>query len=328
MGRKLKVYRYDKTEYKKSVSKKYIFVFVALISIIIVFFSFTPSPAKDTNSLVYNQTNSDDESKSPHVLDAIILPDGVESAVGTLDDGVVATKQSDNPIPMASIAKIVTALVILDKSPIESGQKGDTITLSARDEDYYWEYAAIQGTLTPVTAGYTISQYEALQTILLPSSNNMADTLVDNYFESMDEYIDYANNYLNEQGITNTKVVDATGFSPGSVSTPYDLIKLGQLALNNPVVAEIVAQPKANVAVAGEILNYNILIEEPGITGIKPGFTDEAGICLLFSSKIPSASGDTRDLIAVVMGGKDRTEFYNHTQSILDQAKQIYSTIP
>lgn len=330
MGRKkIKIYRYDKTEFRKSIPRKYIFLVVSVLFMGVVYAILSaPGANNPSASLIGSETTEHEEAKLPHVLDDLALPDGVESAVGTLENGVIVTKQSDNQLPMASITKIVTALVILEKAPIEPGQPGDTITLTATDEDYYWKYAAIQGTLTPVTAGYSMSEYEALQTILLTSSNNMADTLVDRYFESMDQFVDYANNYLNEKGIIDTKVVDATGFSPASVSTPSDLIKLGQLALKNPIVAEIVAQPKATVAVAGEIPNYNMLIEEPGITGIKPGFTDEAGICLLFSSKISTASGEEEDLIAVVMGGKDRGEFYNNTQTILNQAKQLYAMQP
>ncbi len=328
MARKIKIYRYDESIAKKSSFRKYVFVISAVLFMGIVYLAISSDAEQSSQFSDSPGTETSEAINTPHVLDDMILPDGVESAVGTISDGVVTSKESGSQIPMASITKIVTSLVVLEKAPIEPGAHGDTIELQAKDEDYYWKYAAIQGTITPVTAGYTMTQYEVLQTLLLPSSNNMSDTLVDYYFESMDEFLDVANKYLNENGITNTRIVDATGFSPESVSTPSDLIKLGQLALNNPIVAEIVAQPKATVAVAGEIQNYNILIEEPGITGIKPGFTDEAGICLLFSSKIPTASGGEVDLIAVVMGGKDRGEFYKNTQLILDQAKKLYANQP
>lgn len=315
----------------KKPKSKYLKVFLALLVIAVAGFLYTRlSPTNKPNDVAGDVSvlaaTSDEGSSGlqSHPLSNIVLPEGQQSAIGTVERGVVKTNESGNPMPMASIAKIVTALVILEKSPISQGQKGDIITLEAKDEEYYHKYISMGGAVTPVTAGESMTQYEVLQTMLLPSANNMADTLVDHYFGSVDKYISVANEYLARNGLHNTKVVDATGFSPGSVSTPSDLIKLGQLALLNPTISEIVAQVESTVAVAGQIKNYNIVIEEPNVTGIKPGFTDEAGSCLLYSAQFTDRSGKKQTVIMAVMGVQDRGVFADSVLSLLNQSRYIY----
>lgn len=266
---------------------------------------------------------ADAQQQPAYALANMPFPIEGQAAIGTLSDGVLQSSSENEQVqPMASITKIVTALAVLEKAPLEPGQKGDTIMLSAQDEQYYWEYVAVGGTVTDVSAGLEISQYDALQAMLLPSSNNMADTIIDYYFSSREEYLAYANNMLRDYGLTQTTVADASGFSPGSVSTPSDLVAIGQKALQNPVVAEIVAKPKTSIAIAGEVPNYNVLIEEEGITGIKPGLTDEAGRCLLFSADTVDAAGDTVTIVGVVMGINDFGVYVNSSLAMLDEAKK------
>ncbi len=259
------------------------------------------------------------------VLQNIVLPVAGQSAMGTLELGPIKVSDNETQAPIASITKIITSLVILEKRPISLGEQGDTITLTAQDEQYYYDYLALEGTLTPVTAGLTMSQYEALQAMLLPSSNNMADTLVDQYFSSKEEYLTFANQYLDEKGLSDTQVADTTGFSPESRSTPSDLIKLGQLALENAVIKQIVAQPTAIISVAGEIPNYNPLIEDPDIIGIKPGATDEAGYTLLFAANLPKKSGEIETVIAVTLGQQDRAEYVQSARSMIAEARILLS---
>lgn len=245
-----------------------------------------------------------------------------QSAIGTLELGVIVTTKNEQQVPIASITKIITSLVILDKQPLALGEPGRTIELTAQDEQYYWDYVARVGTITPVTAGFSMTQYEALQAMLLASSNNMADTIVDSYFASKEEYLAYATDYLARVGLENTQVADTTGFSPESKSTPSDLIKLAQLALANPVIKEIVAQPDATISVAGSIVNYNPLITDPDVIGLKPGATDEAGYTLLFAAELPTSSGTTETFIGVTLGFQDRPEYVQTARNMIESARQ------
>ena len=246
-------------------------------------------------------------------------PSEGQFAVANLVDGIEVNYENEQLAPIASLTKLITALAVLEKAPLSLGEQGDVITLEAKDEQYYWDYASIEGTVTAVSAGLQMTQYEALQTMLLASSNNMSDTLVDFYFDSKEEYLDYANKYLEEMGLIYTNVADTTGFSPESVSTPSELLLIGKKALDNPVIAEIVAQKEATVSVAGEIPNYNALIELPYVTGLKPGLTDEAGYCLLYSMDVPNSSGEIVTVIGVVLGIRDATEQKAYLSSVYNQ---------
>jgi D-alanyl-D-alanine carboxypeptidase (penicillin-binding protein 5/6) len=244
-------------------------------------------------------------------------------AIANLVDGIDANYVDEQLAPIASLTKLITALAVLDKAPIEPGAQGDELTLTAQDEQYYWDYVAVGGTVTPVTAGLQMTQYEALQTMLLASSNNMSDTLVDKYFESKEEYVNYANNVINNLGLTYTKVVDTTGFAPENVSTPTELLLIGKKSLENPVIAEIVAQKEATVSVAGGIPNYNALIDLPYVTGLKPGLTDEAGYCLLFSMDVPNSAGELVTTIGVVTGMRDTAQYKSFILSTYNQVIEI-----
>lgn len=279
------------------------------------------------NSEIENTENQNlaqiEEDKRNSILNGIILPEVAQSAIGTLELGTIKVSENEHPAPIASIAKVITSLVVLEKRPLELGEKGDTITLTLQDEQYFHDYLALDGTLAPVTAGLEISQYEVLQAILLASANNMADTLVDRYFSSHDEYLAFANDFLAQKGLLNTHVADTTGFSPDTISTPSDLIKLGQLALQNPVIKEIVAQPRATIAIAGEIPNYNPFGEYPNVIGIKPGATDEAGYTLLFAAELPKSSGGTEIIIGTVLGHSDRSLYLQSATTIIEQSRQL-----
>ncbi len=296
------------------------FIATAIVGLLLVLLY---NPSNSSNSLVpaKNQLSTPDEN---HPLRSVDLPDSAQAAVGTLYEGVVMSNQTGNPIPIASITKIITALVVLDKAPLEVGQDGESILLQSKDEDYYWDYVSMGGTVTAVTAGETISTYQALQAMLLASSNNMSDTVVEHYFESIDEYLIAAKAYLQSNELSSTSVADTTGFSPDSRSTPEDLIRLGQLALNNPVIAEIVAQESAVINLAGEIPNYNSFIKEPNVTGLKPGFTDEAGATILLSADLPLPNGDTKTVIATVLGHRDELTYHQDVVTLLDQMRTVY----
>lgn len=315
---KYKKYHYNQiNEEPRFKAKGIVFsVFIAIFfasGLFAIFRQFT------SDEPVQNVVSAEVVTEPKYNLEPITAPPEGQFAIANLEDGIDINYEDEKLAPIASLTKLITALVILEKAPINPGEKGDVITLSAKDEQYYWQYAAIEGTVTAVSAGLQMTQYEALQTMLLASSNNMSDTLVDFYFESKEEYLEYANKYIEEMGLIYTKVADTTGFSPESVSTPTELLIVGQKSLENPVIAEIVAQKEATVSVAGEIPNYNALIDLPYVTGLKPGLTDEAGYCLLFSMDVPDSSGEVVTVIGVVLGIRDGAVQKTYLSSVYNQ---------
>jgi len=178
------------------------------------------------------------------------------------------------------------------------------------------------GSVLPMRIGMKLSQYQAMQRMLIASDNNMADILVERIFGSMEAYISYAQYMLKRMSLSRTVVADASGFSPATVSTPSELIVIGIAAIKNPVIAGIVSQRQARVQVAGIIKNTNQLLGTEGIIGIKTGTTGKAGSCLLFAARCTDKDGQKKTIIGVIMGDKNHSKLYSDSRDLLASAKQ------
>ena len=169
------------------------------------------------------------------------------AAVGIVDSDILVSHGSSDPAPIASTAKLITALSVLKAKPLSAGAAGPIITLGPADAASYNAYRAKGGSVVPVTVGEQISEYQTLEAMLLPSANNMADSLASWAFGSIGAYASAANSYLTQLGLTKTHIgSDASGFDPGTTSTPTDLVKLGEAVMQNPVLASIVDQSTAS----------------------------------------------------------------------------------
>lgn len=239
------------------------------------------------------------------------------AALGTTDAGLLATSSTEQ-VPIASITKLITALLILEKKPLKQGEVGPVVPITAADVALYNQYIAADGSVGPVVAGMQITELQLLQGMLLKSANNYADTAATWAYGSHEQYIAAANAYLKKHGFVKTTVVDATGFSPNSKSTPDELVKLGTLAMKEPVLADIVGQKTVVVPGVGTFANTNKLLGTNGIIGLKTGTTDEAGSCLLFASQFVK-EGKTTTLIGVVLGAPNHPSLFQSVSNLTGQ---------
>lgn len=256
-------------------------------------------------------------------------PSDGAAAVGAEGYGVLAVSEEVNePIPIASISKLFVALAVMQERPYEPGGDGARITMSQVDEDLYNDYVSQGGSAYPVNAGQQFTQQQAMEALLIPSANNMADTLVTWAFGSVDGYLEYANAMVDDMGLENTVLADASGFSPDSVSTPAELVLAGQAALENEVIAEIVSQPQAQIYPGVEtVYSTNQLISDPSVVGIKTGTTDEAGANLLFAARQALTDTSETTIVSAVMGQPDRETLYNEAQNLLAGAYQGFGFV-
>lgn len=236
---------------------------------------------------------------------SLLWPTYGQSAVGAVGYGVLGTNGEQTPLPIASVAKVMTALAILKAKPLSLGQTGPEITFNQEDVDYYYQTIEVGGSNTAVELGAQISEYEALQALLLPSSNNMAYTLARWAYGSEESYVQFANNFAKTLGMTNTTFADASGFSAETVSTASDLTKLAVNAMDNPVIAEIAKQQQATIPVAGTIYNVNNLLGRNNIIGLKTGNTEEAGGCFM-AAAAKDVNGQRVVAVSVIMGAPYR----------------------
>jgi D-alanyl-D-alanine carboxypeptidase len=246
---------------------------------------------------------------------------------------IAASDDNAQPVPIASLAKVITALAVLKEKPLQTGEQGPMITLNEQDVALYGEYVRKNGAVVPVEAGEQISQYQALQAMLMVSANNLSDSLVQRTFGSAGAYVTYANKMLKDLGLNKTTVADASGYSPKTVSTAEDMAKLGYLYMQNPVLRQIAMQDQATIPVAGRIQNYNSFTNEDGVVGIKVGDTDEAGKCFLAvnirqSSGSGSGSGSGEELsIAVVLGADSLRVAAKDAHSLLKAGNKGYDQL-
>ena len=247
-----------------------------------------------------------------------------QSAVGAVGYGVLATNGEQKSAPIASIAKTMVALMILEKKPLKLGESGPMLTMTAQDEEYFREDLAQNGSVVPVKIGEELSEYQLIQALLLPSGDNIATTLAVWGFGSLDGYLTYANQKAAEWNLTQTHFADASGLSHETQSSAYDLIILGEKVMRDPVLAEIVNQSDVTLPLAGNVFNYNTILGQQNIVGIKTGNTDEAGGCFLFASK-RSVGGKEVTILGVILGSESRNQALTDTKKFLQANNTSFS---
>lgn len=271
-------------------------------------------------------------SQGPIIPEEVSLdwPSYGQSAIAIQDLGVVETHGQGAPRPTASTAKVITMLAVLEERPLNLGESGPIITITQADVDNYNDYIAQNGSNTPVHVGLQLTQYQAIQSVLLASSNNMADTLAVWAFGSTENYHIYANEMVREIGATDTIIAgDASGLSSKTTSTASDMAKIALKALENPVLSEIVAQSSAEVPYAGTIYNTNRLLGNTEIIGIKTGETVEAGGNFLLGARLEDG-GQAQNVVVVTMGADlspiaqaDSLKLYNSAKPYLKYQELI-----
>lgn len=193
---------------------------------------------------------------------------------------------------MASIAKVVTALVVLDAKPIVTGETGPVISLTAADFQSYLDYDKAGARSVAVFADEQWTELELLQAVLLGSSNNHADTVARWAFGSVDAYVVAANTWLADNALTGTTVVDATGLHEASAGTATDLAHLAGLAATDPIVAAMLASPASVLANRRGVENTTAYLPEENINGISLSYTDAAGVCFLFTATVTDGASN------------------------------------
>jgi len=234
--------------------------------------------------------------------------------------GILNATGGNEPRPIASISKVITALVILGAKPLEAGQAGPTLNFGKAENDTYDKYYVLGATIAPMKIGSSMSQHDALAMMLMVSASNYAEVASTWAFGSQANTTRATKKWLADNGLTGTTMVEPTGIDPRNVSTPTDLIAIARLAMANPVVAEIVGTRNAELGSLGMQQNRNGVLGVDGINGIKTGTLDEAGSCLLFSAVADVGLDAPITIVGVVLGAAN-------SSSAGDVARNLIATI-
>ena len=236
----------------------------------------------------------------------------VETNLSDSPDGVLFKKEGAKKLSIASLTKLMTAIVALEVySPMEN------ITISKNA-------SLQQGKQGSLTEGDKMSVKDLLYIMLIDSSNQAACAISEGKGEQ--NFVAMMNQKAREIGLLNTYLADPSGLSSENSSTTEDLVKLTEYLLKNyPIITEISRTKeldlyKSDGSFYGKLNNTNELLGEiPEIIGGKTGFTTDAKGCLLLVLNNP-ANNDY--LIYVILGADDR---FKEMKNLIDWINKAYT---
>src|SRR5713226_6698666 len=270
-------------------------VLLLLVVGFLTFNYFRPIPSVAAKAAVPSSTTV---SGTPPTLP---WPSVGSAAVGVSGLGLIAISGPEKPAPAASVAKVMTALLILEDKPLKKNDPGPSILITDADVQAYQSGKAEQQSVVEVRSGEELPEFQALEGLLIPSGNNLAFTLANWDAGSVTAFVAKMNKRAKALGMTHTTFADAAGASAQTVSTPSDLVALGMMAMKQEVLAQIVATSDAKLPIAGTVYNVDYALGQSGILGIKTGSGFNLGANFLFAAST-TVSGFTITLFGCVMG--------------------------
>ena len=229
---------------------------------------------------------------------AVSWPQQGQAAL-VLGNGRPAASPHEQRAPIASLAKVMTAYLTLERYPLSGAQDGFTITVTAAQAQAAAQDAARDQSVVAVRAGEQLTERQLLEALLIPSGNNIAWMLAAGVAGSETRFLAEMNAEARALGMDHTIYTDPSGFDPSTVSTAADQLRVFQRAMRFQVFRQIVSMASVTLPVAGTVSNYNPLIAE-GYAG-KTGSDSAAGGCLAFFTQV-TVAGRRLTAVGVVMG--------------------------
>ena len=215
--------------------------------------------------------------------------------------GFAANSDETTPVPVASLTKLATAVVILRDHPVPANASGPSITLTASDVAEYDKDAHSDESVIAVAVGEVLTERQLLEGLLARSANNIAFTLAVWDAGSEAAFVVKMNALAASLGMTSSHYVDASGFDQHSVSSAVDCLKVAAAAMAIPTFAEVVAKSSVTLPLVGTLPNLVTEIGSNGVVGIKSGYTSQAGGCMVLAAERVIA-GRPVLVLAVVIG--------------------------
>lgn len=213
---------------------------------------------------------------------AMALPLGSQNVLVVEDDTgkVLLEKNATAQVPIASLTKLMTAMVVLDAKQ----DMNETINIEKADVDM------LKHSLSRVPVGAAISRADVLQLALMSSDNRAAAALARTYPGGLPAFQHAVDLKIKALGLTNTVIEEPTGLSPHNRSTAADLVKMANAAAKYETIREITTDSKDVIKINGRKVEYHNTNRLVGAKGwdvgmSKTGYTEEAGRCLIMRIK-------------------------------------------
>lgn len=238
------------------------------------------------------------------------------------DGSIVFARNPDKPLPMASTTKIMTAVLALDDLALD-----ETVSVSARA-------ASMGGSELWLEGGEVLSVQDLLYGLLVKSANDAAVALAETVAGDVEGFVDLMNRKAEELGLENTHFTNPHGLDMGRYdsdqhySSARDLAELSRHAMQDAEFRRLVSTVEVTIPWPGReysrlLNNRNSLMGEvPFITGVKTGYTQKAGYCL-----VGAGARDGAALISVLLGGASKEEVNSDSLELLDWGFSHYSEL-
>ncbi|MFB7612675.1 hypothetical protein [Kitasatospora sp. NPDC056181] len=221
-----------------------------------------------------------------------------QSAAEVVGVGSLGSSGPETPASIASVTKVMNAYLILQSHPLKKGESGPKITV---DKQAAQESGNSDESRVTLAEGQQLTQYQALEMLMLPSANNVARLLARWDVGSEDAFVKKMNDAAAKFGMNNTVYTDPAGYSPDTKSTAKDQLKLAEQVMQNEIFRQIVSTPDTNFN-GQKIFNTNTLINaKNGVIGVKTGSSTPAGGCLMWAA-YKEVGGVKRLILGVTLG--------------------------
>ncbi len=293
---------------------------IKIISIIILIFTISvfPSYGDDKNEIeeVVVEENERKEIEASASSDSKPTINSRRYAIyDRLSGRCIYGKDENKETAMASTTKIMSIIIVVEKCNLS-----DTVTITAKS-------AGTGGSRLGLHTDDKITVMDLLYGLMLRSGNDAAVALAIHTAGSVEKFANLMNQKAEELGLTNTHFVTPHGLdNPDHYTTAYELAKITDYALKNETIAKIVKTKTATININGSPMQINntneLLGNVDGVYGVKTGFTNNAGRCLLTSVK----RGDM-DLIIVVLGADTRKDRARDSIKLIEYAYKRFYTV-
>ena len=253
-------------------------------------------------------------------------PGGAEAAVGLPGTGLLGAHGGGQPVPIASLAKIMTAYVVLSDHPLSGGGPGPAITVTAADAAAYSSDQRQGQSVVRVTPGEKMTERQALEAMLIPSGNNIASLLARWDAGSQPAFVAKMNARARSFGLRSTRYADASGADPATMSTAGDQFRLTVAVLQIAAFRQIVAMPQVTLPVAGVAYNVNVSLGHDGIVGVKTGSSSQAGGCLAFAA-VRAVAGSRAEIVGVVLGVRATPAQPSELGGVISAAENLLGSV-
>ena len=214
---------------------------------------------------------------------ALPWPIAGQAAVAIPSLGYAQQSGLEGPVPIASLTKMATAVVILHDHPVALNASGPSITITAADAAQFDVDLQTDQTNVPLQVGETLTEMQMLEALLNQSADDIAYSIAVWDAGTESAFVTKMNSLATSLGAVHTHYVDASGFQPQSVSTAADSLRIAAAGMAIPAFADVVGMPTVSLPLVGTVHNIVTEVGTNGVVGVKSGYTAQSAGCMVLA---------------------------------------------